>query len=132
MYLVRRNRWRGKSVRETSWGAVVIVHVWDDEMENGVLDAPQKANLRIKKNRQDVVMWKWRKKTQSVKTPRIKKFSCIKGIILEYLTYLLNWAPYKDKNRDPSTIGYICHWNKLQVFVGEHLLGKQSTSANLI
>ena len=38
----------GKGVRETSWGAVVIVHVWGDEMEGGVLDTPKKSKSEDK------------------------------------------------------------------------------------
>lgn len=38
----------------------------------------------------DVKSGKLRKKHRLIKTPRIKKVSCIKGIISEQLTYILN------------------------------------------
>lgn len=124
-------------VREASRGAVVIVHTWGDKRWRVM------AWIFSKKRQ----IWGWRgigrmwdvkngneEKTQSIKTPKFRKFSCIKGIILEYLTYLLNWAPShcKDKDRDNITIGIFATGSNLKCLQENICQERQSASANLI
>lgn len=58
---------------------------------------------------------------KSLKISKIKKVSCTKGILLEYLIYFLNWASWhcKDKNRDNTMIGVFATGATYEVFEWE-------------